>query len=103
MAAIAHTESISPYRHLKVFEGTIDASTIPKGTAAMAEQNLTITGLSATDKVISFYATDQVTFGIGNARVKAADTLAVIFVATDSDTDVDPAGTINYRLIVAPA
>ena len=103
MAAIAHTESISPHRHLKVFEGTIDASIIPRGTAPMTEQNLTITGLSATDKVISFYATDQVIFGIGNARVKAANTLAVLFVATDDDTAVDPAGTINYRLIVAPA
>lgn len=103
MAAIAHTESISPHRHLKVFEGAIDAPAIPYATAAMAEQNLTIPGLSATDKVISFYATDQVTFGIGNARVKAANTLAVIFVATDTDTEVNPAGTINYRLIVAPA
>lgn len=103
MAAIAFTKSIPASRPLKIFEGTLDATTIPKGTTAMAEQDLTVTGLAADDMVVSFAATDQVTFGIGNARVKAANTLSVMFVATDTDTDVDPAGTINYRLIVCPA
>lgn len=103
MAAIAYTSNISPQQPLKVYEGTIDVSAIPYGTAAMAEKDLTITGIAAGEKVVSFFATDAVTFGIGNARVKAADTLAVVFVATDSDTAVDPAGTINYRLITVPA
>lgn len=103
MAAIAYTKNIPTGRPLKIFEGTIDASQIPNSTDAMAEQDLTVTGLAVGDMVISFNATDQVTFGIGNARVKAADTLAVMFVNTDSDTEVDPAGTINYRLVVCPA
>ena len=103
MAAIAFTKSIPSTRPLKVYEGTIDASAIPYATAAMAEQDLTITGVAADEMVVSFCATDQVTFGIGNARVKAANTVAVIFVATDTDTAVDPAGTINYRLITCPA
>lgn len=103
MAAIAHTSNITPSQPLKVYEGTLDASAITYATAAMAEQDITIPGIAAGEKVVSFLATDQVTFGIGNARVKAADTLAVIFVATDTDTAVDPAGTINYRLITVPA
>jgi hypothetical protein len=100
MAAIALTQCISNFQNIRVFEGTLDPAAIPYATAAMAEQDLTITGVLSTDKVLSFYATDQVTFGIGNARVKAANTVAVIFVATDTDTAVDPAGTINYRLVV---
>lgn len=103
MAAIARTKSIPTGRPLQIYEGTIDASQIPNATDAMAEQDLTVTGLAAGDMVVSFTATDQVTFGIGNARVKAADTLAVMFINTDTDTEVDPAGTINYRLIVSPA
>lgn len=103
MAAIAYTKSIPPTRPLKVFEGTLDASAIPYSTSAMAEQSITVTGVKSTDFVVSFYASDAVTFGIGNARVTADDTIAVVFVATDTDTAVDPAGTINYRLIVCPA
>lgn len=101
--ALAFTKSIPATRPFKIYEGTLDLSTIPKGTAAMAEQDITVTGLLATDMVVSFYATDAVTFGIGNARVKAANTLSIVPVATDSDTDVDPAGTLNYRLIICPA
>ncbi len=103
MAAIAYTSNITPSQPLKVYEGTLDATAIPYGTSAMAEQDITITGIEAGEKVVSFLATDQVTFGIGNARVKAANTLAVVFVATDSDTAVDPAGTLNFRLITVPA
>jgi hypothetical protein len=103
MAAIAHTMNISPSQPLKVYEGTLDAAAIPYATAAMAEQDITITGIAAGEKVVSFYATDKVTFGIGNARVSAANTLSVIFVATDTDTEVNPANTINYRLITIPA
>ena len=103
MAAIAFTKSIPASRPFKIYEGTLDASAIPYATSAMAEQDLTITGVASDEMVVSFYATDQVTFGIGNARVKAANTVSVIFVATDTDTAVDPASTINYRLITCPA
>lgn len=103
MGAIAYTANVSQNQPLKIYEGTLDAAAISYATTAMAEQDITITGIAAGEKVVSFYATDQITFGIGNARVKAANTLAVMFVATDTDTAVDPAGTINYRLITIPA
>ena len=103
MAAIAFTKSIPAARPFKIYEGTLDASAISYATTAMAEQDLTITGVASDEMVVAFYATDQITFGIGNARVKAANTVAVMFVATDTDTAVDPAGTINYRLITCPA
>lgn len=103
MAAIAFSKSIGEFRALHVYEGTADLSATAIGTAAMAEQDITVTGVLATDMLVSFQPTDAVTFGIASARVKAADTIAVIAFTTDSDTAVDPAGTINYRLIVAPA
>lgn len=103
MAAIALTKSIPSTRPLQIYEGTLDVTEIANGTDAMAEIDLTVTGLAADDMVVSFNATDAVTFAIGNARVSAANTLSVVFVATDTDTAVDPAGTINYRLIVCPA
>ena len=100
--AMTNTKSIPAGRPLQIWEGTLDLTAPPKGTSAMAEQDVTITGIAATDMVVSFYATDQITFGIGNARVKAANTVALMLVATDSDTDVNPAGTLNYRLITCP-
>lgn len=98
--ALAKTKSISLGRPIHIYEGTLDLSAIPYGTSAMAEQDITITGLLATDIVVSFYCTDACTFGIANARVKAANTLAVVPVSTDTDTAVNPADTLNYRLIV---
>ena len=98
--ALSKTKSISLGSPLHIYEGTIDLSAIPKGTAAMAEQDITVTGVGASDMVVSFFCTDACTFGIANARVKAANTVSIVPVSTDSDTDVDPAGTLNYRLIV---
>lgn len=101
--AMTYTKSVPSTRPLKIYEGTLDPSAIPYATASMAEQAITITGLASDEMVLSFTATDAVTFGIGNARVSAANTLSVVFVATDTDTAVDPVSTINYRLITCPA
>jgi len=103
MAAMAFTKCIPTTRPLKIYEGTLDLAAIPYGTAAMAEQDVTIAGIAATDMVVSFYATDAITFGIANARVKEANKVALMLCATDSDTEVNPANTINYRLITCPA
>jgi hypothetical protein len=97
--ALAYVSSKSQFQIVKIWEGTLDLTAAPYATAAMAEQDVTVTGILSTDIVLSFYATDQVTFGIGNCRVKADNTISVVPVATDTDTAVDPAGTINYRLI----
>ena len=101
--AMTNTKSIPSGRPLQIWEGTLDLAAIPYNTTAMAEQDVTITGIAATDMVVSFYATDAITFGIANARVKAANTVALMLCATDSDTEVNPANTITYRLITCPA
>ena len=101
--AMTNTKSIPSGRPLQIWEGTLDLAAIPYNTTAMAEQDVTITGIASTDMVVSFYATSQITFGIGNARVKADNTVALMLCATDSDTEVNPANTINYRLITCPA
>ena len=94
--ALAKTKSVSLGRPIHIYEGTLDLSAIPYGTAAMAEQDITVTGILATDIVLAFYATDAVTFGIGNCRVKAADTISIVPVATDTDTAVDPADSWSF-------
>lgn len=102
--ALTKTKSVSLGRPIHIYEGTLDISgglsAIPYGTAAMAEQDITVSGILATDILVSFYCTDACTFGIANARVKADNTISVVPVATDTDTAVNPAGTLNYRLIV---
>jgi hypothetical protein len=103
MAAFAKTKSIPMIRPLQVYEGTLDLTTIPKGTAPLAEQDITVAGVKAADMVVSFMVTDAAVFGILNARVKADNTISIIPVSTDSDTDVDPASTLNYRMILCPA
>lgn len=98
--ALTKTKSVSLGRPIHIYEGTLDLTNIPYGTSAMAEQDVTVTGIHSTDIVISFYATDAITFGIGNCRVKADNTISIVPVSTDSDTAVEPVGTLNYRLIV---
>ena len=100
MAAIAKTKSLSLGTPIHIFEGTIDFTAVPKGTDAMAEQDVTIAGIGANDMVIAFYCTDAAPLAIGNARVKAANTVAILPIATDTDTAVDPAATLNFRLVV---
>jgi hypothetical protein len=98
--ALAKTKSVSLGSPIHIYEGTYDLSAIPYGTTAMAEQDVTVTGILATDIVVSFYCTDACTFGIGNCRVKADNTISIVPVSTDTDTAVNPSGSLNYRLIV---
>lgn len=100
MAAISRTKSINEFRSLQVYEGTFDLASV--AGASVAEQDITVTGLLATDMLISLTCTDTGTIGIGGARVKAADTLSVLCV-NPTASPIDPAGTLNYRLIIAPA
>jgi hypothetical protein len=103
MAAIALTKCISAFQNIKVFEGTLDLASVAAAGAAMAEVDLTVAGVLATDMAVSFNCSDTgFTLGIGNLRVKAADTISIVFANTD-DAASDPAGTLNYRLIVIGA
>lgn len=102
MAAIAYTQSISKFQNIKIFEGTLDLTSVGAAGAALAEQDMTITGIAATDILISFQCTDAAVIGIGNARVKAANTVAILPINTD-DAAIDAANTLNYRCIVVTA
>ena len=99
MAAITKTKSLSIGTPIHIFEGTLDMTALPYNTSSMAEQDITITGVKSTDILISFKLTDESLFGIGNARVKADNTIAVVPIATETDAEIDPADTLNYRLI----
>jgi hypothetical protein len=101
--AMAYTKSVPSTRPLKIFEGTLDLAEVAATTEAMAEVDLTVSGVAADDMAVSFFCTDTgFSLGIGNVRVKAADTISVVFANTDNAA-VDEAGTLNYRLIVIPA
>lgn len=101
MAAIAKTKSVSIGTPIHIYEGTIDVGSIAAAPGSgPVEQDLTISGLVTTDIPVSFFCTDSgAKIGTGNVRVSAADTLSVIFLNID-DAAVDPAGTLNYRLVV---
>lgn len=97
--ALAKTKSVSLGRPIHIYEGTVDLASVAAAGAAMAEVDLTCTGVASTDIAIGFYCTDTgFSLGVGNVRVKAADTISVVFVNTD-DAAVDEAGTLNYRFI----
>lgn len=100
MAAIAFIKFVSVGTPVHIYEGTLDIGAIPYNTTAMAEQDMTVTGIGASDILISFQCTDACTFGVVNARVKAANTVAIVPVATDTNTAVNPANTLNYRIMV---
>ena len=103
MAAIALTKCIPAARHLKVFEGVLDFANVAINTTAPTEQAMTVAGVLATDMVIAFACTDAgMTLAIGNVRVTAANTVGITLFNAD-DAAVDLAGTLNFRLIVAPA
>lgn len=100
MAAIAKTKSISLGRPIHIYEGTLDLASVGAAGTAIAEVDLTVTGVAATDIAVSFNCTDTgFAMGIGNVRVKEANTISVVFVNSD-DQAYDAAGTLNYRLIV---
>lgn len=65
---------------IRVYSATIDPA--PVAAATCAEQTFTVTGLTTADKVIVNGPAGWATTGIGvvNARVSAADTLALTFV-----------------------
>lgn len=100
MAAIAKTKSVSIGAPIHIYEGTLDLASVGVAGTAIAEVDLTITGVGANDIPLSFDCTDTgFAMGVGNIRVKAADTVSVVFINSD-DAAFDAAGTLNYRLVV---
>lgn len=98
--ALAKTKSVSIGTPIHIYEGTLDLASVGAAGTAVAEVDITVTGVAAADIPIGFYCTDTGSaLGYGNVRVKAANTISVVFLNTD-DAAIDAAGTLNYRLIV---
>lgn len=63
---------------IRVYSATIDPASVAAATSA--EQTFTVTGLTTADKVLVSKPTATAGLGIVNARVSAADTLALTFM-----------------------
>lgn len=63
---------------IRVYSATIDPASVAAATSA--EQTFTVTGLTTGDKVLVSKPTATAGLGIVNARVSAADTLALTFM-----------------------
>ena len=75
--ALAIGASGTGITQMRVYSQTIDPASVAANTTA--EQTFTVTGLAATDKVFISKPTNTVGLGLVNARVSAADTLAITF------------------------
>ena len=96
--AMAHTSSISKNVPIKIFEGTLDLASVGATGTAMAEVDITVTGVLATDIAVCFFCTvANFSLGIGNVRVKAANTISVVFDNTD-DAAINE-GELTFRFI----
>jgi hypothetical protein len=83
--------------------GVLSANIAPAATAAntTAEQTFTVRGLLVTDFVFVNKPTAQAGLAIGNVRVSAADTLAIVFINDTAGSLT--ATTENYLILVARA
>jgi hypothetical protein len=73
---------------IKVYSQSIDVASVAANTSA--EQTFTVTGLATTDKVFVIKPSLSAGLVIGNARVSAANTLAVTF-GNLTASPIDPA------------
>lgn len=76
--------------------GAISPSAVTKNTTS--EQTFTVTGLQTTDAVFVTKPTSQSGLGIVNARVSAADTLAIAFINAGT-TSITPTASETYKVV----
>lgn len=80
---------------IEVYTATIDPAAVAAATSA--EQTFTVTGLTTDDIVVVSKPTATAGVGIVNARVSAADTLALTFMNATAGS-IDPASE-TYTII----
>jgi hypothetical protein len=85
---------------VKVYSPTINPASVASATSA--EQTFTVTGLLVGDIPVVVKPTATAGVGIVNARVSAADTLAVTFMNATAGA-VDPASETYTVLVFRPA
>lgn len=74
---------------IAVYSQSLDVASVPANSTA--EQTFTVSGLTTSDKVVLNKPSHTAGLVVANARVSAADTLAVTF-ANISGAPIDPAG-----------
>lgn len=85
----------STITQIRVYTATLDPASIAAATSA--EQTFTVTGLTTADRVLVSKPTATAGVGIVNARVSAADTLALTFMNATAGA-IDPASE-SYTII----
>ena len=93
--AIAIGSSGTEITQIRVYSATINPASIAAATSA--EQTFTVTGLTTADKVFVIKPSATAGVGIVNARVSAADTLAITFMNATAGA-VDP-GSESYTVV----
>lgn len=86
-----------PFDRLCITSLTLSPALVPT-TGGGNEQTFTLTGLATTDVILSVVKpTTQAGLGIGNARVSAANTLAINFINA-SGGDITPTAAQVYTV-----
>lgn len=80
---------------IKVYSQSLDVASVAANTSA--EQTFTVTGLTTADKVFVIKPSLSAGLVIGNARVSAADTLAITF-GNLTASPIDPAAE-SYTIV----
>lgn len=80
---------------IKVYSSSLNVASVAANTSA--EQTFTVTGLTTADKVVVIKPSLSAGLVIGNARVSAADTLAITF-GNLTGSAIDPAAE-TYSII----
>lgn len=75
---VGATGIATPITQIRVYTATIDPASVAASTSA--EQTFTVTGLTTGDKCLVVKPTATAGLGIVNARVSAANTLALTFM-----------------------
>lgn len=90
---------LSAAQYVKTFSQALTPAAVAQATTA--EQDLTITGLLTTDKLLNVVKpTAQAGLGIVGARIKAADTLSVTYANVPAGGSITPTAE-TYSVIVA--
>jgi hypothetical protein len=92
-SGIAASDSLTvgggtPITQIKVYSQSLNVASVSANTSA--EQTFTVTGLTTADKVVVSKPSLSAGLVIGNARVSAADTLALTF-GNLTASGIDPA------------
>ena len=90
-----------PHNPIRVYTETIDLASVAADTSA--EQDVTVTGVTTSDVILNVIKpTAQAGIGIVNARIKAADTVALT-IMNSTAAAVNAASEAGWKFVVLKA